>query len=156
VAEEATWLFYQNRLEPIRDHNQVTHRLAERWRPDPLTPVDINSSGTSMAQSVSGSASTTTTQYQGRPKDYILMTGKATRIQNIPSVPRLTAVAGLAVQEVKVRIDGPNVIACIFGAKVYSLRWAILYRLTEGYLSSIPALANAALCCADTDEKANS
>ncbi len=156
IPAEASFLFYENRLAPVRDHNSATHRLAESYGPGELSAHDPRTTtGVNMAQPVSTGTSSTTTQYRGRPKDYILMTGKCMRIQHVPAVPSLTAVAGLAVQEVSVRIDGPKVVACIFGAKVYTLRWAILYRLTEGYLSSIPALANTALCCADSDEKAN-
>lgn len=158
ITAARSWLYYKNGLKPIRDHNAITHRTMEDYRPNTLGAGDLlNDTGVSMAQSgISAGSPSQITQYQGRPKDYILMQGKAMRIQFPPAIPRLVQVAGLPVQEVKVRIDGPKVEACIFGAKVYSARWAILYRLTEGYLSSIPALPSATLCCANTDAKANS
>lgn len=107
-----------------------------------------------MAQQISA-ANTMVVQHQGPPEDLLLMKGKALRIgdpknkNTWPTVPKLVSVAGKRVEEVKVRTDGPKALACFFGWTVYGVRWAILYRVLDGYLFEIPVQKNPALCCED-------
>ncbi|MGE3410123.1 MAG: hypothetical protein AB7I37_25290 [Pirellulales bacterium] len=153
LQKENSWLSFENRLKVMREHAVILHHAAEQFLPGTLAAGNIaTDTGVSMAVSVSGEGSAHVAQYQGTPRDLILMQGKGMRINPkgkdwLPAVPRLVSVRGIPVEEVKVVTDGPKAIACFFGATVYSLRWAVLYRLRSGYLNQIPSMENPALCC---------
>lgn len=149
IPPEASWLFYENTLVPLREQRSVTHYPLEQYKPPSVADASVAGlKGVIMALRQSGTASNVT-QYQGSPVDGILMRGKSMRFHHEPAIPRLVSVAGKRVQEVKTVYEGPKAVACIFGCTIYTARWAILYRLVDGYLGDIPELENPALCCAD-------
>lgn len=147
VPAEQSWLYYENTLVAQRAQNYRTHTPIEEfsaavqstWNPAVEEGAAFGNAGSTL---------TSVTQYQGRPTDLILMKGKAMRLQHQPSIPRLVSVAGKQVVECKTVYEGPKIVGCIFGKKVYTSRWAILYRLREGYIGPIPEQPNPSLCCA--------
>lgn len=152
VTEKNSWLAYENTIEAFRDSQDVVHQfsadVSEVVKQGEAT--GITDAGVEMTIDVVKSTKSVT-QTQGAPIDYIIMRGKAMRISYKPTVPRLISIGTppVPVVEMKVRTDGPKAIACFFGATVYTVRWAILYRLKDGYITKIPTMPNPALCCDD-------
>lgn len=151
ITKGNSWVAFENTIRAYRDYNSSAHRFQTGFSPREITEGDIaTQEGVTMAQQISG-APPMVVQHDAPPTEYILMYGKAMRIKYHPSVPRLVTIGGKKVEEVKVRTDGPTVVACYFGESLYVVRWAILYRVVGGHLDKIPVKKNPALCCGDEE-----
>lgn len=152
VNEKNSWLEYKNTLKAQRSYRLIEHEPAV----ESTTSSGAAGPGVRFPPVVASVGATV--QTQGPPQDYILMHGKGLRIAGkdkkfMPEVPKLLTIGGKRVVEVKVVTDGPTLVACFFGSPVYSLRWAILYRVVDGYIGDIPERKNPVLCCDDEAEK---
>jgi hypothetical protein len=153
IAKERSWLAYENSLSVDRTQNKTNHKVSDGYVPAALSALAgsglLGSAGSKLSSVISaGQPKKDVTQYQAAPTEYILMQGKAMRIAHIPAVPSLVSIGGKAVEVVKETIDGPKTVACFLDTPVYLVRWAILYRLKDGYMTSdIPVKRNLALCC---------
>lgn len=150
VNESSSWMAYENTLEARRSYRTVVHNLAATT--GRVTGGGPSGPGVRLTGVVAQPANGAVLQEQGPPEDYILMHGKGMRIKYKPEIPKLLTIGGKRVEEVKVRTDGPKAVGCVFGVTIYTARWAILYRVVDGYLGDIPTKKNLANCCDEPED----
>jgi hypothetical protein len=149
IDPTVSWLHYSNHLRVYRDRKVTQHKPAASYTPsNPDSTNNVTNPNANMPQITA--SNNDVYQDQSTPTDMVLMQGKALRIQFPPAVPNLLTVGGQQVEEIKRVVDGPRPIGCIFGTTVYAARWAILYRVVNGYIYSTrsnTAETNPSLCC---------
>lgn len=151
VPLAASWLGFENTLRAERSQEVSAHKPAVIFTPNNAyaSPYSIaEQEGVTHSPSVGpATQNKDVVQFHGQPNDYVVMYGKALRIQHKPAIPRLTEIEGARVVEVKSIIDGPRAVACVFGKTVYLARWRITYRVVDGYFRESKPQENPAMCC---------
>lgn len=155
ISKENSWLAFENSLEVSRAHSLAHHKVSDGYTPGdaPLNSADFITQDVTSLSAVISVVRRDVSQYQAGPTELVLMRGKAMRIKYKPAIPRLLKVGGFDVEVVKEKIDGPKTVGCFFDTPVYVARWAILYRLKTGYLSSLKARKNPSICCDPGDSE---
>lgn len=103
---------YENRVRQVRTENFVVHRPAQNYYPGYPNAQDNQ------------------VEYQGAPDNYVVMTGRAIRVDQLPEPPQILTVGGKQVELVKKFCpmdDKPMTLA--FGHKLYSAEWELWYRV---------------------------
>lgn len=145
VTKENSWLAFENRLVADREEEVAVHKPAERYTPPAANESSGDTGKTSLPKITD--QPTATLQVRGKPTDRVTMIGFATRIEFEPTVPDLVGFKGKKCTPIKTIVDGPKVIACLLGKKVYQTRWRIDYFVDGGYVSDLPPQKNPLLCC---------
>lgn len=122
VADETgtgLYLLYQSTAREVKHENFIVHHYAQNYQP-----------GDSNYQP-------NTTEYESAPDNYIVMEGRAVRVDQMPDPPAILTVGGQPVELVKKRFvadDKPTTLC--FGHKLYAAQWEMWYRVkAEPYTS---------------------
>ncbi|HVX15941.1 MAG TPA: hypothetical protein VHC22_32455 [Pirellulales bacterium] len=113
-ADEAAsggYLIFESAAREVRAENFVVHRFAQNYYPGAQGWEDH------------------VTEYQSAPDNYVVMTGRGVRIDQMPDPPQVTSIGGQPVELLKkvfLADDKPTTLC--FGHKLYQARWELWYR----------------------------
>jgi hypothetical protein len=145
IPPDGGYIAYDCHLVAVRDHNIAGNAPLAAFVP----PKSLD--GKPM-QGIPAATPKPEIQVNGPPTDHVLLVGKSMRAKYQPEIPRLIGIetdgGTLSVYEKGAMIEGPRVVGCYLGAKVYYVKWAILYKV-YGYVTSIPDQPRPMGCCDD-------
>lgn len=139
------YLHYENEIHAEQNQNVVVHRLSQFFDNETTVPSSVGLAMFFPTLTASSALADHVSQYESAPDNYVVMIGRAIRLNKAPDIPKLLKIGDVEVEEVARRV-APKAIASYFGCTAIGARWAILYRV-KGQIKTIKPPPNEERLC---------